>query len=393
MKILLATESYYPNIDGGAIAQHNLVLELKKRGHDVGVIAPGYSHKNIVEKEDGTIIYRTKGLKLPLYMQGRYHFSLFPYFQVKKIIKKFKPDIVNVCSPYPIGISTYLCSRKQDIPIVGSIHILPGNMITPFHKLKNQERVENLSWRYLIYFFNLVDWATIPTKTGAEMYKNKGLLTNITPISNGLKTEIFNPNNDGEYLRKKFNLPNENIVLYTGRINEEKNLDVLIKAIPHVLKKVDTHFLIVGSGGDYKQSLINLTEELNVKNKTTFTDFLDWDDYPNIYSVADIFAMPSEAELQSIVTMEAIASGLPIVVVNKGALPELASKNNGLVFEPKNSKQMAECIVKILVDEKLKKTMSSNSLELIKEHKMESIAYKFEKTYEKVINQYKSRKK
>jgi hypothetical protein len=59
MKILLATESYYPNIDGGAIAQHNLVLELRKRGHEVCVIAPSYSYKNTIEKEEGTTIYRT----------------------------------------------------------------------------------------------------------------------------------------------------------------------------------------------------------------------------------------------------------------------------------------------------------------------------------------------
>jgi len=393
MKILLATESYYPNIDGGAIAQHNLVLELKKRGHDIGVIAPSYSHKYSIEKEDGTTIFRTRGIKLPLYMHGRYHFSLFPYFQVRKIIKKFKPDIVNICSPYPIGICAYICSRKQDIPVVGSIHILPDNMITPFHKLKNQERVENYSWKYLIYFFNLVDWATIPTKTGAEIYKNRGLIKNITPISNGLRTEIFNPKNDGEYLREKFDLPKKNIVLYTGRINEEKNLDVLINAIPYVLKNIDAHFLIVGSGGEYKQSLIKLTEDLNVRENTTFTDFLDWDDYPNIYSIADVFAMPSEAELQSIVTMEAVASGLPIVVVNKGALPELASNYNGLIFEPKNSKQMAECITRILTDETLKKKMGENSLKLIKEHTIESIAVKFEGIYKKVLDQYPSRKK
>ena len=392
MKILLATESYYPNIDGGAVAQHNLTLELKKQGHEVCVIAPGSTYKNKIEKDNGTTIYRTKGVKLPLYMKGRYHFSIFPYFQVKKIIKNFKPDIVNICSPYPIGISAYICARKQGIPVVGSIHILPGNMITPFHKLKNQERIENYSWRYLVYFFNLVDWATIPTKTGADMYKERGLITNITPISNGLKTDLFNPKNNGEYLRKKFGLPKKNIVLYTGRINEEKNLDVLINAIPHVLKEVDAHFLLVGSGGEYKENLIRLSKELNVIKNTTFTDFLDWDDYPNIYSIADVFAMPSEAELQSIVTMEAVASGLPIVVVDKGALHELASMNNGFVFESKNSEQMAGSIVKILKDEKLKKQMGAKSLELIKDHAMESIAAKFEKIYEKVLKKHSENK-
>ena len=103
--------------------------------------------------------------------------------------------------------------------------------------------------------------------------------------------------------------------------------------------------------------------------------------------------MPSEAELQSIVTMEAVASGLPVVVVNKGALPELASNDNGLIFEPKNSKQMAECITRILTDENLKNKMGENSLRLIKEHTIESIAAKFEEIYKKVLDKYTSRKK
>ena len=90
MKILLATESFYPNIDGGAIAQYNLVKSLKKQGHDVCIIAPGFSFRNTVENENGTIIYRTRGVKLLHYMNSRYHFSPFPLFKIGNIIKKFK---------------------------------------------------------------------------------------------------------------------------------------------------------------------------------------------------------------------------------------------------------------------------------------------------------------
>jgi glycosyltransferase involved in cell wall biosynthesis len=388
MKILLATESYYPNIDGGAIAQYNLVKSLKKRGHEVSVIAPGFSLRKKIEIKDGTTIYRTRAIKLLYYMKSRYYFSPFPFFEVRKIIKKIKPDIVNICSPYPISISAMLWAKKYGIPVIGSIHVLPQNMLTPFFNLKIYKIIKKYTWKYLVYFFNLTDWAIIPTKTGANMFIKRGLKTNITPISNGLETEIFNPKNDGEYLRKRFNLPDKNIVLFTGRINEEKNLDVLIKSIPYVLKKIDAHFLIVGSGGEYKNKLMNLAKKLHIMDYITFTDFIDWKDYPNIYNIADVFAIPSESELQSIVTMEAIASGLPVVVVNKGALPELANMNNGFIFEPKNSKQMAEYIDKILSNEELKKTMGENSLELIKKHSMESVTYQFEKTFEKVIDIY-----
>jgi glycosyltransferase involved in cell wall biosynthesis len=391
MKILLATESYYPNIDGGAIAQYNLARNFKKQGHDVSIIAPGFSLRKKIESENGTTIYRTRSVKLLYYMNSRYYFSPFPFFEVGKIIKKVKPDIINICSPYPISISALLWARRYKIPVIGSIHVLPQNMLTPFFNFKFYNIIKEYTWKYLVYFFNLVDWATIPTKTGANMFIKRGLRTKITPISNGLETEVFNPKNNGEYLRERFNLPNKNIVLFTGRINEEKNLDVLIKSIPYVLKKIDAHFLLVGSGGEYKNKLINLTQELHIKDNTTFTDFLDWKDYPNIYNIADVFAIPSESELQSIVTMEAIASGLPVVVVNNGALPELASMNNGFLFEPKNSEQMAERIIKVLSDEELKKTMGANSLKLIKKHSMDSVTCEFENTFEKVINIHNSK--
>ena len=244
---------------------------------------------------------------------------------------------------------------------------------------------------YLIYFFNLADWTTIPTQSGADIYTKNGLKNNITPISNGINTNVFNSKNNGEYLRKKFNLPKKNIVLTAGRITPEKNLEVLINAIPHVIKNIDAHFLFVGSGGEYKQSLQNLVKKLNVYDYTTFTSFLEWKDYPNIYAIADLFTLPSEFELQSIVTLEAVASGLPVVVVNKGALPELASSGNGLVFEPKNSIELADKITTLLSDEKLKKKMSKNSLELVKKHTLHSVALQYEKAYENAITVYQNK--
>jgi glycosyltransferase involved in cell wall biosynthesis len=389
MRILFATESYFPNIDGGAIAQHRLVKELVKNGNELAVIAPGFNFKNSIEKDDGSIIYRPRGLTLPFYMDNKYHFSPFPIFHINKIIKKFKPDIINICSPYPIGLSSLICAKKYKIPVVGSIHILPENMLSPFLNFKYYKKLKNYAWEYLVYFFNLVDKTTIPTRTGAEMYMERGLKTSITPISNGVNTKIFTPKNNGDYLKNKFNIPNKKTVLYTGRISSEKNLDILIQSIRKVLKKIDAHFIFCGSGGTYKQKIQKLSKSLKVDKNTTFVDFLDWDDYINIYSLADLFVMPAEAELQSIVTMEAIASGLPVVVVNKGAVHELASADNGLLFESKNIQQLADNIVKILSDNKLKNSMSKKSLKLIKKHSMEFVGKQYENLYRDLLNENK----
>jgi len=390
MKILFTTESYYPIIDGGAIAQHRIVHELIKKGHDVRVIAPAFSFKNTVEEENGSTIYRPRAFVLPFYMDNKYHFAPFPLLYVKKIIEEFKPDVINVCSPYPISICAMICAKKKHIPLVGSIHILPENVLAPFFSSGLYPTMVKYTWSYLVYFYNHVDWATVPTQTGAAMYQQKGLKTPITPISNGVNTEMFKPTNKGDYLRKRFNLPEKPLILYTGRINQEKNVDVLVKAIPFVLRSVDAHFLFCGSGG-LKPDMMKLTQELGVDTHTTFIDFLDWADYPNIFTLADVFVMPAESELQSIVTLEAVASGVPPVVVNKGAVPELASAENGLVFEPQDSNQLASNIITILSDETLRNTMKKNSLRLSEQHSMNTVGTQYETVYEKVLGFPKKR--
>jgi len=390
MKILFTTESYYPIIDGGAIAQHRIVHELIRKGHDVRVIAPSFSFKNTVEDDSGSTIYRPRAFLLPFYMNNKYHFAPFPLMYVKKIFNTFKPDVINVCSPYPISICAVIWAKKKHIPLIGSIHILPENVLAPFFSSTLYPTMVKYTWSYLVFFYNLVDWTTVPTQTGAAMYQKKGLNTPVTPISNGVNTEMFKPTNKGEYLRKRFNLPKKPLILYTWRINQEKNIDVLVKAIPLVLKEVDAHFLFCGSGG-LKPEMMKMAQKLGVDIHTTFIDFLDWTDYPNIYTLADVFVMPAESELQSIVTLEAIASAVPPVVVNKGAVPELASAENGLVFEPQDSNQLATNIITILSDKKLRNIMKKNSLRLSAQHSMNAVGTQYEQVYEKVLGFSKNR--
>lgn len=384
MKILFTTESYYPIIDGGAIAQHRIVHELVNKGHDVRVIAPNFSFNNSVEEDNGSTIYRPRAFLLPFYMNNKYHFAPFPLLYVKRILDSFQPDVINVCSPYPISICAMIWAKKKHIPLVGSIHILPENVLAPFFNSVFYPTMVRYIWSYLVYFYNRVDWATVPTQTGAIMYKEKGMKTPVSPISNGVDTVMFKPNNKGEYLRKRFHLPKKPLVLYTGRINQEKNVDVLVNAIPLVVRKIDAHFLFCGSGG-LKPEMVKLTQQLGVETHTTFIDFLDWADYPNIYTLADVFVMPAESELQSIVTLEAIASGVPPIVVNKGAVPELASEGNGLVFEPKDSDQLAAHIITILSDKTLRNTMKKKSLTLSQQHSMSYVGSQYEQVYEKVL--------
>jgi glycosyltransferase involved in cell wall biosynthesis len=389
MKILLATESYYPNIDGGAIARRNLAIRLKERGHEVGVVAPGFMAKNYQEELDGIRIFRVSGRTLPIYSD--YKFCVFPLWEVKRIIEEFRPDVIDLNTPYQIGISTLACAKKRGIPVIGTIHVQPENMLMTVEKAKFLFRIlERMAWFYIIHFFNRCDYVTSPTQTAIDMLRNHGLKARAWPISSGIDLNVFNPSNDGDCLRERFDIPNKPVVLYTGRISGEKRLDVLVRAIPSVLDSTDAHFVICGAGRE-KENIEALVKRLGLSENVTFTGFLSHIEFPDVYSLADLFAIPSESELQSIVTMEALASGLPVVASNKDALPELVKNpENGFLFEPGSTDILSEKIIEILSDDTLRRRMGQASLEIVQQHSIVNTISKFESLYKEAIDTFKS---
>ena len=121
----------------------------------------------------------------------------------------------------------------------------------------------------------------------------------------------------------------------------------------------------------------------------TFAGFLPNEDLPNIYRAADIFVMPGVAELQSIATMEAMASGLPVVAVDAMALPELVHDGkNGYLFKDGDLQTFADRVVALITDENLRKKMGQKSLDIIKAHDIHKSVEIFEQVYKDVISKY-----
>jgi glycosyltransferase involved in cell wall biosynthesis len=390
MKVLLATESYYPNIDGGAVARRSLAIRLKEKGHEVAVVAPGYEARNYEEEIDGIRIFRVKGRTLPLYPD--YKFSVFPLWEVKRVIREFQPDVIDLNTPYQVGMSALAVAKKMNIPTIGTIHVQPENMLMSVERAKFLFRIlENLAWFYIINFFNRCDYVTSPTQTAIELMKVHGLSTKARPISSGIDLNVFKPENEGAHLKAKYSIPEKPIVLYTGRISGEKRLDVLVRAMPQVLDSVDAHLVICGSGRE-KGNLQQMANRLGISDNVTFTGFISNEDFPNIYTIADLFVIPSESELQSIVTMEALASGLPVVAADKHALPELVrNPENGYLVKAGDSGAFSGKIVEILSNSDLKDSMGSASLEIIKEHSVENTILQFERLYLDAIDSFKSK--
>ncbi len=391
MRIILGSESYYPNVDGGAVAERRLAWGQSKLGHSVIVFAPSFKGMvNYTEQDGPTTIYRPKAVTFPLYKE--YKATIFPYGYIEGSAAKFRPDIIHIHNPYPIGYGLLKFARRNRIPVVGSNHLMPENFFMTVRKFNFLYRpLRRLGWKFITGFYNKCQAVISPSKTAIRLLKEGGLRKPGYPLSNGVDTRRFRPGLDGSYIRRIYGIhPRWPVVLYSGRLGGEKSLDVLLRAFAIISRKVKASLVMSGSGPD-AATLKALAISLGISSRTHFVGFVPDRDFPNLYAIAHLFAIPSTAELQSIVTLEALASGLPVVAADSNALPELVHHGkNGFLHTPFQPAEMAVYIRRILESPALRRRMGAESRRIVAPHDYPMVFKKFERLYREVIESYRS---
>lgn len=240
-------------------------------------------------------------------------------------------------------------------------------------------------WKDFRRIYEQLDAVSTLTHRAATLMDQIGFDKEVFIISSGIDFETFNPDNKGEYLKERYGIPDRPILLYLGRLDKEKHLDVLLKAFSKVDSQTPVHFVIAGTGQE-KEQLKLLTHRLKISDQVTFTDFVPDEDVANLYAIADAFIIASTAELQSIVTLQALASGLPVIGADSVALPELVhDQENGYLFDPNDPKQIAQQITNLFSDDILRQSMSEKSLEIIKKHDINHVIEQYNQMYSNAI--------
>jgi len=387
MKILIASDLHYPTINGVATFSRNLAKGLANHGHEVLVIAPSQTGKRYKEVDGNYIIARTVSVPFPFYQNFR--ISPNPAREVKKIINDFDPDVIHIQMLMWIGQAAMKYGNKYGIPIVSTNHAMPENLMDNLRLLAPISRPINYILKaYGARFHSKADFITMPTQSAIDMFNVEKITTPMRAVSNGIDLSRFTVGDASDDVYERFSIPKDQpVISYIGRLDAEKHLPVLMRAfirvktvMPHV------HMVIVGDGTE-RQLLQNIAAELGVSHDVTFTGRVSDEDLVELHKVGTVFCMPSPAELQSIATLEAMASGQPIVAVDAGALGELCqNERNGYLVEQDNDEMMAEGILAILQDEALREEMSKTSLTIAKTHDLQTTLKRFEKIYTDLIN-------
>lgn len=390
MRILFGTDNFYPNVNGSANFAYELAKGLVRNGHDIAVIAPSRKFKHTLTKSDGMIIYGIRSVMIPKIIHParmRIPLAINP-LKIRKIVAEINPEIIHIQDHFMIGSQVVNAGRKLGIPQIGTNHFLPENFIHYLYPPDFAKKpLSKLAWRQFINVYKHLDLITTPTKTATSLIKNLGLKNPVIPISCGVDLDRFNPKNNGHYLKKRYKITNfKPVILFVGRLDKEKNIDLLIKAFSHVLKSIDAELVIAGKGKE-RANLLKLSKTLATDKNITFTGFVSDKDLPCLYRIADVFAIASIAELQSIATMEAMACGLPIVAVKAIALPELVHDGkNGYLFDLGDVKTLANKMIKLVKNPTLQKKMSESSLKIISHHNLINTIKSYEQIYQQLIS-------
>lgn len=362
---------------------------MARAGHDVHVIVPGAHRSYHREVINGVNVHTMPSLNIGI-LHPEAYLALFPQPTIRRIFQNEPPDIIHIQDHYFLSRDVAIVAKRMHIPILGTNHFLPENLLPYLHPIPLPRKVKiDVLWNLMLWTYNTLALVTTPTETAARILRGQRIKTPVVPVSCGVDTHYYHP--QPEFVRRntqaKYKLDPEKVTfLYVGRQDREKRIDLLLRglAILRGQGRADIQVAIGGQGAARKE-LEALAEKLELNDLVHFLGYVPADDLPGLYLAADIFAMPSAEELQSIATLEAMASGKPILAANARALPELVTDGvNGRLFEPANAEAAAKAMALLADGRKdwLKMGVASRSRAMA--HSLENTIRRYEALYRKV---------
>lgn len=379
LKILIGADTYPPDINGAAQFGHRLAVGMRDRGHEVHVIAGRASDGPSYDIEiDGIHEHRLRSHRPPTHPYYRLCFPWEVQRRVGRILDEVKPDVVHIQCHYIVGRMISWACKRRGIRLISTNHFMPENLnpFLPFPELA-LKFIAYCSWKDMERVLGRADHVTTPTPIGAKAMHDHGFVTPVIPVSNGIDSARYELE-PGEVIAKR----DHPVVFFAGRLAVEKNIDVLIRAIALLPAELNAHLELAGTG-EIEDDLKSLARAQGVEDRVHFLGFVSDAELREGYLRADVFCQPGTAELQSLVSLEAMSASRPLVLADALALPHLIRDGqNGYLFEPGNAQDLSEKLALVLeASPETRRRMGEVSHEMVQKHSVEKTWDAFEAMY------------
>ncbi|KTR81703.1 glycosyltransferase [Leucobacter chromiiresistens] len=379
LRILQGCDTFSPDVNGAARFAERLSAGLVQRGHDVHVVAPSKRHS-----QHGSFVETIEGEQMTVHRWASWRWYPHDWLRfvlpwrargyARTLLDRVRPDVIHIQSHIVIGRALAIEGAKRGIRIVATNHVMPENVLD-FTLLpeKAKRLFVRWGWNAADRVLRLASAVTTPTRRAADFLERNTHRRGVRPVSCGLRASDYTAD---------LTPRTANTLVFVGRVTLEKEIDVILRAIPRLDADLDVHFTVVGDG-DQRKHLEKLAADLGISDRVEFTGRVSDAELRAHLTSASVFTIASIAELQSIATMEAMASGLPIVAANAMALPHLVHDGeNGYLFQAGNDRELASCITRVLrqtPEEYLR--MQRASLEAVTVHDIDRTLDTFEELY------------
>ena len=386
MHIAFFTNFYHPVVNGVVRSVASFRDVLMKQGHNVFVFAQSDGSYQDTEP----FIFRYPSLPLPLPGDIAAAIPVSPF--VEQLLPALKLDVIHTHHPILLGQTAARKAAELGLPLIFTFHTQYWEYThyIPFPQETIQEFLKNAVHRWLREFIQKCQHIVIPSESIREiLVRDYGLEERYTVIPTGIDLEPYDCA-DWQALRKEKGWQDETVLISVGRLAPEKNWDTLLRAFAKVSSKKPGLRLVLIGDGSAKGALETLASELGVTEQVTFTGPLPFNEVPCYLKAADVFAFASVTETQGIVTMEAMAAGLPTVAVDGPGTRDIVEHGKQGFLVENDADALAKGIQKLLSDPQRMKRIKNHALKKARTFDVNQLGKQMVSVYEQAIQDKKA---
>lgn len=382
MKIALVTDTYFPRINGVSTSTQIFAEEFQKLGHEVHIYAPAFP--NSIDESDHIKVHRFPSLYLFFDPEDRLGLP----FRDRKLVQHFldqKFDIVHTQTPFTIGGPAVKWARQSGAKVVHTYHTLfaayTEHYLWFLPKALGVWYAKNASRRYC----NSCDLLITPSTEMRDVLLSYDVAKPIEVIPTGIRLERFKGRDEKRFREIKGYKPEDKVLLFMGRVAEEKNIDFLLKVVKRLKPVIPTlQFLIAGEGAA-KKRLERMTEEMGLADCVHFAGYLSKEDWRDCYAGSDLFIFASVTETQGLVVTEAMAAGTPVVAVGEMGIKDVMASGKGGLMTRLDEDEFTDAVKRMLTDKDLYAQKRSETLAEADKWSSTSMAKRMIGAYEKIL--------
>jgi glycosyltransferase involved in cell wall biosynthesis len=293
-----------------------------------------------------------------------------------------------------LGQTAAAKARDYNLPLVFTFHTQYQEYThyIPIPQEQVQEFLKSTVMNWLRDFMRKCQHIVIPSESMRSILVNEyGLVDRFTVIPTGIDLTPFKSAN-GSALRAEWGWPDDKIIISAGRLAEEKNWATLLQAFALAQESQPNIRLVLVGDGPQADALRQLAGELGVGERVLFTGKVPFGEIPNYLKAADLFAFASVTETQGLVTLEAMAAGLPVAAVSaSGTRDILENGKQGFMVE-NDAQDLANSIIQLVESPSLMSRFKSAALRKSRTFDNQRLAQKMLKVYEQAIQDKKEEK-